>query len=47
MARYYTITIKHSQGAFIWQGLINAKNLKQLLDYADKLSDDSIVVKEQ
>lgn len=42
MARYYTITIKHSQGALIWQGLINAKRLKELAGYADAMSDKSI-----
>ena len=37
MARYYTITIKHAVGATIWQGQINTKKLKTLIEYAEQL----------
>lgn len=30
-------------GEFVWAGLINSANLKLLLDYADRLSDDSVL----
>lgn len=39
MARYYTITIKHSQGTLIKQFVINAKRLKELVEYVDAMSD--------
>jgi len=39
MARYYTITMKHSKGALIKQFVINAKRLKELAEYVDAISD--------
>lgn len=40
MARYYTITIKHAVGATIWQGQINTKKIKALIEYANQLQGD-------